>query len=287
MNECRESVCRKCGNAFSLLPTQSVHPNCIPATCGMCRSGCKPCRNCGKAFKRSGPGQPALFCSHECRRIYQFEYAERKAKETVIQTYEKTCDDCGEQFSTTRAITKRCKQCRAQRLIDGKSQRTCQQCKQQFRASRAKLCKACRVHADRQRAQRASAKRYREQEQSVSISKTAAVGSIAERLFDIACLRRGWVLLSPVSECNPGFDRTIVRGTEFIRVQVKGLSGTRFGDGDKWQLGGGFERLNINAFDELAIVDVDTGFMWLIPKAAVRRSFFPTDYIEYETHVFS
>lgn len=103
-------------------------------------------------------------------------------------------------------------------------------------------------------------------------------------MFDIACLARGWVLLGPISDCNPGFDRTIVRGTEFVRVQVKGLRGRRFGNGEQWELGGGFERLNFNGFDELAIVDVDSGFMWLVPKAIVKRKFHPTDYAEYETH---
>jgi hypothetical protein len=279
------STCRKCGDEFALLPTQMVADNCRPALCPFCKRGGKRCHHCSQPFIRKGPGHPTKFCSTLCRDRYQAEWHERHADDTRKPKVVRQCQDCGNDFETVQQAAKRCKECRFELRVTGKTLRTCDGCGDKFRAAKARQCKACRQQADRLRATRASALRYKSQQTAVDISPTAAVGAIAERMFDIACLSRGWVLLTPVSDCNPGFDRTILRGNQFIRVQVKGLRGRRFGDGEQWELGGGWERLNMNAFDELAIVDVDTGFMWLLPKAIARRKFHPTDYAEHETHI--
>lgn len=283
-NGCTKATCRKCSQQFELLPTQLVHPNCVPSLCPLCRGGAKPCARCGQMFVRRGVGHPTKFCSPECRDLHRSDYYERHAEEARAPKYEKTCEDCGVGFTTAHAKAIRCSQCRMQMRLTGKTERTCERCGERFRATKARQCQACRKYADQQRNHQASALRWKKQQRQVSICRTAAVGGIAERMFDIACLSRGWVLLEPVSDGNPGFDRVIVRGTEFTRVQVKGLSGHRFSDGKQWELGGGFERLNLESFDELAVVDVDSGFMWLIPKSQIQRKFHPTDYAEYETH---
>jgi hypothetical protein len=106
-------------------------------------------------------------------------------------------------------------------------------------------------------------------------------------MFDICCLARGWPLTAPVAECNPGFDRIILREGALVRVQIKGITGSRFCDGEMWTLGGSFNRLNTAGFDEMAIVDVDSATMWLIPVSEVMHKFHPCQYLNFETHILS
>jgi hypothetical protein len=280
------ATCTRCGDEFALTPQQMVHPNCVPSRCEKCRSAStlqKTCRHCGEGFVRKGVGHPTAFCSTVCRDAFQSGYTERLAKTLQKPTFQHKCE-CGKDFESHRANAQWCPECVLDRRSSGKSKRKCERCGDDFRASKTKLCKACRTTDDRRRASQSSRERYKSMERTLTTNHSMSVGTIAERMFDMAGVRNGWIVMRPETECNPGFDRVVYRNNQFVRVQVKGLSGSRFGDGTRWELGGGWDRLMVNAIDEIAIVDVETGFMWLVPIGEARQTFHPSDYARYEMH---
>lgn len=234
----------------------------------------KKCKGCNQTVP---PFSGRVFCTNECRNQW---YAARKVHDPSAP---QTCEECGCTFNG-RKRRFCCAQCR-DRMQERKDRRQCDRCGEWFSAKRATKCRACRQYIDRQRSHRAAALRYKSQEAGgLNLCPTAVVGALAEKMFEIMCIRKAWLVCKPDADCNPGFDRIIVRDGQYERVQVKGVSGSRFEDGQDWQFGGGIARLNMNAIDTVAIVDVDSGFMWLVPKAEIARNFYPTNYQVYEHH---
>ena len=94
-------------------------------------------------------------------------------------------------------------------------------------------------------------------------SKSIENGTIAEMLFDVACVRAGWNVAIPLAATGLRWDRIIERDGKISRVQIKGFSEESKQRRVQIRKSGQafYER---GDFDELAIVCCDTGHVWML-----------------------
>lgn len=232
-----------------------------------------PCKGCGQLFVNL---QGRKFCTTPCREA--FYRAEVNAiRETLEPIKAQVCIGCGCEFTGRKR--KYCsRECNADALRK-KDAKSCVTCGVSFVSPKADRCRDCRIIYERQRQHQAAIRRRRESGVNPqAFCDTQMVGAKGEMIFDLLCCCMKWISCKPMVEQNPGFDRVLIRNGTMTRVQVKALTASRFEDGDGWELGGGYSRLDFSRFDELAVVDVETADVWIIPASLVGRKVYVADH---------
>lgn len=202
------------------------------------------CAQCGKAYCRRRDGGGYKYCSKECAAVEKIAYAEalriarrrsREERKAALEAArEWKCRDCGRNFRGRKSL--RCEDCRTAHKVklalarDGRRgvAKRCDDCGADFvTSSNLARCRPCRDRLDRERRRSVQTENRRKRianGEAAPLADGHATGAIAELLFDVFCLSQRWLVARPVIDCNPGWDRIIIRpGRAAERVQIKGV----------------------------------------------------------------
>jgi hypothetical protein len=287
-----ERKCERCDCMFTFQVKQGTDEGSFRRVCDDCRSNRKnrECRWCKTAFvKRPGNGALNKFCCEAHRDAYyahQLESAE-KAREKRQAERSRRCNRCAENFNPKHKNQIYCDDC-APIIRTGGRKIACQDCGGEFlsKASKVKRCPQCRAKAEQERRARVLSQRMG-RVSSLEVCSSQKTGTTGELIFDVLCARNGWQAAKSIFDTQPGWDRVIVRSAGiFERVQVKSISsGAK--PSSSWTIFRGDRPLTIAACDVVAVVDIDTADVWMLPTAdAIRineltgsvRSFNPSDW---------
>jgi hypothetical protein len=300
-----ECTCKECGGRFVVVRQRLANGRVVggdgynlPTRCTQCRNQWQrkhrniyQCAYCGKEFT----GRKRLYCSRDCCKHAQDVVAAAR-RLSLKKTW--TCVTCGATVEGRKEKT--CEKCRdengrpvyrVQCCVCGKETLSARQslrvCSEECRKDRYRQLEAARTK--RRKAERDEAKsKWMSRKGSTIGSVVHVVGDAAEAMFDLLASLRGWMVAVPKSACaSAGFDRIIDRGNGLERVQIKALlKGEKSGRCRlKASNGRSYAR---DAFELLAVMDVDTGDAWIMPWAehCGETDWYVARHEDCKTHVF-
>lgn len=274
----KEIVCKKCGEQFTATkqPGEELHEMCWPQTCMSCkRGGIRSCTMCAKQYVKTLGISYSRYCSEECRLRAHLLRGESKR---ILPR--KTCRVCGRVTKTNDL----CTTCAIEQKRAAKV--PCEKCGELMRprSMRHKYCRECAVLVERERVARY--KRRKAERHTSAGSERAMRGQCGEFIFDLYCSSHGLPCARSIYETQPGWDRLIFLDNAWHRVQIKAFCASRQRQG-KYDYSptcyiSGLPRA-FGGCDMLAIVDVETTGVWLIPVSQMMtaRTLALSDYEEF------